>query len=239
MRRLILLLPLIAALGLGACGSGGEPASSKEAEETTSTQSGTTTETPVDGECTEVEAPAAKEDGGQREPRRPLARGRGYAAVVKTSCGSFTIGLDPETSPNAVASFVALARADFFDDTVFHRIVPDFVIQGGDPTGADPAVAGSGGPGYSTRDRPASDTTYTKGVVAMAKTEAEPAGTAGSQFYVVTGADAMLPADYAVIGEVTDGIEVVDAIGLLGDAQQQPTQVVAIEDVAIRATPAG
>lgn len=236
MRRPWILLLLLAALGAGACGSSDEPEGSGTPEKTGATESSTT---PTEGGCTQVDAPAAKEDGGQRKPRRPLPRGKDYEAVVKTSCGSFTIGLNPEASLNAVASFAALARGDFFDDTVFHRIVPDFVIQGGDPTGADPAVAGSGGPGYSTRDRPSSDTTYTKGVVAMAKTEAEPPGTAGSQFYVVTGADAMLPPDYAVIGAVTDGLDVVERIGLLGDAQQQPTQVVAIEDVAIRATPAG
>ena len=91
---------------------------------------------------------------------------------------------------------VSLARAGFFKKTIFHRIVPDFVIQGGDPTGK-----GTGGPGYKTVDKPPPGTKYTRGVVAMAKTQQEKPGTAGSQFYVVTGADAGLPPDYAVIGD--------------------------------------
>jgi cyclophilin family peptidyl-prolyl cis-trans isomerase len=100
----------------------------------------------------------------------------GDRAVVKTSEGSFTIRLQPAVSPNAVESFEKLARKGFFDGTIFHRIVPGFVIQGGDPTGT-----GSGGPGYTTVDPPPANTRYTKGTVAMAKTQAEPPGTAGSQ----------------------------------------------------------
>jgi len=88
--------------------------------------------------------------------------------VVETSCGDFEITLDQEQAPDTAASCVALANAGFFDDTIFHRAVPDFVIQGGDPTGT-----GSGGPGYSTVDVPPSNAAYTRGVVAMAKTAAE------------------------------------------------------------------
>ena len=93
------------------------------------------------------------------------------------------------------------------------------MIQGGDPTGT-----GTGGPGYTTVDKPPADAKYTKGVVAMAKTADEAPGTAGSQFYVVTGADAGLPPEYAVIGKVTEGIDVVEQIGALGDPDEQPTQ---------------
>jgi peptidyl-prolyl cis-trans isomerase B (cyclophilin B) len=107
------------------------------------------------------------------------------------------------------------------------------VIQGGDPTGT-----GGGGPGYSTRDVPPSDATYTKGVVAMAKTGAEPPGTAGSQFYVVTGPDAGLPPEYAVVGKVASGQAVVDAIGQLGDPnsgdQGTPLQPVVMEKVTVK-----
>jgi cyclophilin family peptidyl-prolyl cis-trans isomerase len=121
---------------------------------------------------------------------------------------------------------VALANSGFFRNTVFHRIVPGFVIQGGDPTGT-----GTGGPGYKTVDKPDAGTAYTKGVVAMAKGGPEAAGTAGSQFYVVTGEDAGLPPDYAVIGKVTKGQDVVDRIGKLGGPDEQPTQVVELIDV--------
>ena len=107
------------------------------------------------------------------------------------------------------------------------------MIQGGDPTGT-----GTGGPGYSTRDTPPADTVYTKGVVAMAKTQAEPPGTAGSQFYIVTAPDAGLPPDYAVLGKVVKGQDVVDAIGELGDPASgdagTPLQPVVIERATLK-----
>jgi cyclophilin family peptidyl-prolyl cis-trans isomerase len=126
---------------------------------------------------------------------------------VATNCGSFAIELDVEEAPRTTASFVALARDGFYDGLGFHRIAPGFVIQGGDPNGD-----GTGGPGYKTRDRPADDVVYSEGVVAMAKGGTEPAGTAGSQFFVVTAADAGLPADYAVLGKVVRGMDVVKRI---------------------------
>jgi peptidyl-prolyl cis-trans isomerase B (cyclophilin B) len=151
-------------------------------------------------------------------------------AVIRTSEGSFTVRLDDQDSPNAVGSFEQLARKGFFDGTIFHRIVPGFVIQGGDPTGK-----GTGGPGYTTVDTPPADMRYVHGTVAMAKTESEPAGTAGSQFFVVTGADAGLPPDYAVLGNVVGGLAVVDRIGRLGDAQtEKPTKRVAVRSITIR-----
>ena len=119
--------------------------------------------------------------------------------------------LDPELAPNTAPSLVALAEEGYFDDTIFHRVVPGFVIQGGDPT-----QSGSGGPGYSTVDVPPSDAAYTRGVVAMAKSGAEAPGTAGSQFFVVTGADAGLPPEYAIVGEVTEGMDTVERIDALG-----------------------
>ena len=122
------------------------------------------------------------------------------------------IRLDVKDSPEAAASFVSLARAGFFDRTAFPRIVPGFIIQGGDPTGT-----GSGGPGYTTRDAPPEDTLYTKGVVAMAKTKDERPGTAGSQFFVVTAPDAGLPPDYAVLGRLVRGLRVAERISKLGD----------------------
>jgi peptidyl-prolyl cis-trans isomerase B (cyclophilin B) len=169
--------------------------------------------------------------GGETTPTAG-ARATAADAIVRTSEGSFTIELDAKTSPNTVASFERLARKGFFDGTIFHRIVPGFVIQGGDPTGT-----GTGGPGYSTVDKPPADTRYTRGVVAMAKTSAEPAGTAGSQFFVVTGKDAGLPPEYAVLGKVVAGMPVVLKIGALGDPQtEQPTKKITIEKIAIRET---
>jgi peptidyl-prolyl cis-trans isomerase B (cyclophilin B) len=183
--------------------------------------------------CTEVQAPQPKPDGGERAPKRGLPAGARVDVVVSTNCGDFTIRLDQRTSPRTAASFAALAEKGFYDGTVFHRIVPGFVIQGGDPTGS-----GAGGPGYSTRDVPPPDTAYTKGVVAMAKTAQERPGTAGSQFYVVTAPDAGLPPEYAVLGKVVEGMDVVDRIGRLGDPASggtgTPTQAVVIESAEVK-----
>ena len=179
-------------------------------------------------ECESIEAPAAREPESNEAPTEPLDAGVSYALVFETSCGSFTVDLDTELAPNTAASLVALARDGFYDDTIFHRIVPDFVIQGGDPT-----QTGSGGPGYSTVDAPPPGSEYVKGVMAMAKTEAEAAGTSGSQFFVVTGDDAGLPADYAIVGEVTEGIDAVERIGALGGPDQRPTQPVVISSVTV------
>ena len=168
--------------------------------------------------------------GGKKNAAATTSAATPADAVVKTSEGSFTIRLDAKDSPHTVASFEKLARKGFFDGTIFHRIVPGFVIQGGDPTGT-----GTGGPGYTTTDPPPTSTRYTHGVVAMAKTQSEAPGTAGSQFFVVTAKDAQLPPDYAVLGKVVSGLDVVDKIGKLGDpVTEQPTKRVVIKAVTIR-----
>jgi cyclophilin family peptidyl-prolyl cis-trans isomerase len=152
-----------------------------------------------------------------------------YRLVLETNKGSFTIELDQKLAPNTVKSLVKLAKDGFFDGTKFHRVVPGFVIQGGDPTGT-----GTGGPGYSTVDAPPSDAAYTRGVVAMAKTPTEPPGTAGSQFFVVTGEDIGLPPEYAIVGKVTDGMKTVDAIEALGTGDGPPSTPVVIEHVTVQ-----
>ena len=186
-----------------------------------------------EGGCKDVEQPPARDGGGQKKPGKPLDASKAYDVVLQTSCGSFTIRLAQETSPNATTSFASLARNGFFDDTIFHRIVPGFVIQGGDPT-----ASGTGGPGYSTTDRVPANAAYHPGVVAMAKAGNEPAGTAGSQFFVVTGAGAGLTPDYALLGKVTKGMNVVQAIGQLGDPTSggagTPLQSVVIEKATVR-----
>ena len=216
---------LAAALALAAAGCGGED--EEEAATTERETPATTTEARAAG-CTDVEQPAAKSDGGRKAPAAKLDPSKTHRVRLKTNCGSFTIELDPESAPKTAASLVSLARTGFFDDTVFHRIVPGFVIQGGDPT-----ATGAGGPGYQTRDVPPPGARYTKGVVAMAKTPTEPLGTAGSQFFVVTGEDIGLPAEYAIVGKVTDGLEVVERIGRLGDEAERPTQPVVIDSVEV------
>jgi cyclophilin family peptidyl-prolyl cis-trans isomerase len=106
--------------------------------------------------------------------------------------------------------------------------VPEFVIQGGDPEGT-----GNGGPGYSVDEKPPANLAYTKGVVAMAKSPAEPPGRSGSQFFVVLPADAGLPPEYALVGKVDKGFDVVERIGKLGSPSGTPKQTVLIEKVSI------
>jgi cyclophilin family peptidyl-prolyl cis-trans isomerase len=174
-------------------------------------------------------ATAGTTESGSGSSAPALDPSKTYTVTLKTNQGTFAFDLDVKDSPNTTASFVSLVKKGFFDGLTFHRIVPDFVIQGGDPKGD-----GTGGPGYSTVDPPPSDATYTKGVVAMAKTGAEAPGTAGSQFFVVTAADAGLPPDYALLGKVSSGMDVVDKIGMLGDpATELPTTKVVIEKATV------
>ena len=225
MRRLLLpsLLLLFLALALSACGSDDDSESSGG--------TGTTAEGAPSGDdgCETVEAPEAKPDGGEEPPTDALEPGTSYELVVETTCGNFTITLEPAVAPKTTASLVSLAENGFYDGTTFHRVVPGFVIQGGDPTGT-----GTGGPGYSTVDAPPTDTQYTEGTVAMAKSAADPAGTSGSQFFVVTAPDAGLPPEYAVVGQVTSGMETVSAIESLGTGDGPPSTPVVIEKVTVQ-----
>jgi cyclophilin family peptidyl-prolyl cis-trans isomerase len=181
-----------------------------------------------DGECTSVDTPEAREPDANQAPSEPLDPSKTYTLAFDTSCGTFTVALDLELAPNTIASLVALANAGYFEDTIIHRVVPSFVIQGGDPT-----QTGSGGPGYSTVDVPPSDAKYTRGVVAMAKSAVEAPGTAGSQFFVVSSDDAGLPAEYAIVGEVTEGMDTVDRIDALGVGDGPPSQPVVVSRVTV------
>lgn len=220
MTRTAALVPLLATLALmTACGgsdTGGDAGTSKA-------------DVKASG-CADVTPPEDKPDGGQERPKAKLDPAKEHTVVFRTSCGDFTVTLDVKGAPNTTASFAALARRGFYDNTVFHRIVPGFVVQGGDPTGT-----GTGGPGYKTVDEPPADAAYTRGVVSMAKTAAEPPGTAGSQFYVVTAADSGLPAEYAIIGKVTKGMDTVKRIEALGTPSEEPSRPVVIEKATVTA----
>jgi peptidyl-prolyl cis-trans isomerase B (cyclophilin B) len=186
----------------------------------------TSTASQLPAGCTQVQAPSPKEV----QLSRPTAMLHGPAtATVETNCGNFTIALDVARAPKTGSSFAYLARQGVYDDTTFHRIVPGFVIQGGDPTGA-----GSGGPGYFVDEPPPPNLSYTQGIVAMAKTQAEPPGRSGSQFFVVTVADAGLTPDYALVGTVSSGFDVVTRIEQLGTPSGAPKAPVVIRRVTIK-----
>jgi cyclophilin family peptidyl-prolyl cis-trans isomerase len=224
--RRLLALVLASALVLlaAACGEDDDAAGESAATPTP------TPEAAASAGCEPAEAPEPRGEGDLERPRERLERGTTYVATVTTNCGSFEITLDSRRAPRTGGSFKALADQKFYDGTTFHRIVPGFVIQGGDPRGT-----GEGGPGYSVVEAPPPDLVYEKGVVAMAKTGFEDPGTSGSQFFVVTAEDAQLPPDYALLGRVTAGQDVVDRIGVaeIDPATEQPVSPIVIESITV------
>jgi peptidyl-prolyl cis-trans isomerase B (cyclophilin B) len=180
--------------------------------------------------CKKVAAPAPKGEQNLSKPKGALEAGKRYDVDLQTNCGTITIRLATGRAPKTSASFADLVKRGFYDGLTFHRVVHDFVIQGGDPLGT-----GMGGPGYTVVEKPPADIAYTTGIVAMAKTEADPAGASGSQFFIVTAPDAGLPPDYAVAGGVVRGMNVAQAIGKLPvDDQDRPTSPVVIEKATLR-----
>lgn len=207
---------LACALALSLASCGGSSGGGKEAQATTAPAA----------PCTRVAVPGPKREPRLTAPRSTLDPSRAYTATVVTNCGAFSFRLDVRRAPRTASSFYSLARHGFYDGTQFHRVARGFVIQGGDPKGD-----GTGGPGYRVVERPPADASYTRGVVAMAKAGNEPPGASGSQFFVVTGEDAGLPPEYALLGRVTSGQAVVDRIGALpteppGDGRPSPPVVI-------------
>jgi cyclophilin family peptidyl-prolyl cis-trans isomerase len=227
--RLLAALAATAIL-VGACGSddsSSEPATSQDAgtdvtvEASADTASSTTDCPPVDGagsQTRQFDAP----------PAMCLDPDASYEAIVTTNMGEFTIALDPATAPVAANNFVFLARNQYFDATVCHRIIPNFVVQCGDPT-----ATGTGGPGYTIVDEPPAPGQYQIGSIAMAKTLAP--DSAGSQFFIITGTDgAALPPDYALFGQVIDGFDTtVEAMAATGTPDGTPTEPVEIQSIRI------
>ncbi len=159
------------------------------------------------------------------QPDFALDLGTTYEATLATNHGEIVIALDAERSPTTVNNFVTLARDGFYDGVIFHRVIANFMIQGGDPTGT-----GRGGPGYKFRDELDGPGTYSRGTVAMAN--AGP-NTNGSQFFIVH-ADYPLPHNYTIFGQVTDGLDTVDSIAATAtDRSDRPHEDVVIESVTI------
>jgi len=160
------------------------------------------------------------------EPPLCIDTSKRYTATMEPSMGPMTIALDPASAPRTVQSFVVLARYHYFDGIVFHRIIPGFVLQGGDPTGK-----GTGGPGYQFADELPKPGRYELGSLAMANAGPD---TNGSQFFVISGPDGMaLPPKYSLFGKVVSGLETVAAIDSVGTPSGKPKQQVTIEKVTI------
>ncbi|HWB89009.1 MAG TPA: peptidylprolyl isomerase [Acidimicrobiia bacterium] len=150
---------------------------------------------------------------------------KGYTATLDTNHGEIVIDLDAARSPLTVNNFVFLANEGFYDGVVFHRVIPNFMIQGGDPTGT-----GRGGPGYRFRDEIEGNGTYSRGTVAMAN--AGP-NTNGSQFFIMHE-DYGLPHNYTIFGQVRSGLEAVDSIASSDtDSSDRPRSDVVINKVTI------
>ncbi|MEO5919359.1 MAG: peptidylprolyl isomerase [Candidatus Limnocylindrales bacterium] len=158
----------------------------------------------------------------------PLAAGETRTVVIKTSKGDITLKIEGSLSPIAAGNFVALAACGYYDGVVFHRVVPGFVIQGGDPTGT-----GGGGPGYAIQDEPVT-ATYRRGTLAMARSS-QP-NSQGSQFFIVLADDAAQALasynTYAIFGEVTAGMEAVDSVAAAAD-QELPTNPIVMDSVTV------
>lgn len=155
-----------------------------------------------------------------------------YTAVLRTSEGNISIALDPKQAPKTVNNFVFLSKEGFYDGLTFHRVIPDFVIQGGDPDGN-----GTGGPGYTFEDELPKSGAYKLGSVAMANSGPS---TNGSQFFIITGQQGVqLPPNYSLFGQVIKGQDVADKISTMAaPGTESPDPPVTIEKVTITETPA-
>lgn len=185
--------------------------------------------------CTTTQPPKGATVNQSTPPPLTIDQSKNYFATINTSCGQIIANLDVKDSPNTVNSFVYLASKGFYNGLTFHRVAKDFAVQGGDPSGN-----GSGGPGYSVQDKVPAGVRYGLGTLAMAKTGSEPAGTSGSQFFIVpvdTAAGNYTP-DYAVLGHVTVGETAVDKMNALAPSSGDgpPTQPIYIYNIVISTT---
>jgi cyclophilin family peptidyl-prolyl cis-trans isomerase len=185
---------------------------------------------PATHTCKPVSAARSHHVQNLKSPPQTVGRRAHLVAIVETNCGRFEIELDAHQAPRIVNSFVYLARSRFYDGLLFYRVVPRFVIQGGDPRNN-----GTGGPGYRVTEAPPPGFHYCVGTAAMAKTSAERPGEAGSVFFVVSGeVGKYLPDEYAILGQVRAGLATVERIGELGTDSERPSQVVRIDSIRIK-----
>jgi cyclophilin family peptidyl-prolyl cis-trans isomerase len=217
---------------LGALVLGGDDKKSTSAGDTTTTSGGPTTTTTVNPALAAVQCNDTKPPDVPNRPTFTTAppmtidAAKKYTATIDTSCGKITAELDPKGAPKTVNNFVFLANKHFYDGLTWHRVVKDFVIQGGDPEGT-----GGGGPGYQFEDELPQDG-YKLGSLAMANSGAN---TNGSQFFIVTGPDGTsLPNKYSRFGMVTGGLEVAQKLESFADPEQKPTRPIYINSITIK-----
>ena len=183
--------------------------------------------------CPEADGSSPRTTSFEQPPPTCIEEGVTYTATISTSMGDIVVGLDQAAAPTTVNNFVVLARYHYYDGVAFHRIIPQFMIQGGDAVGPSP---GSGGPGYAIADELPTGTdpltNYAPGTVAMANSGPN---TSGSQFFIMATGNTGLSPDYSVFGHVVEGQDVVDAINQLGDAASNgtPTADVTMTSVTI------
>lgn len=215
---IVIIAVLIVILVTQGGSSKSKASTSKANTSTTAKPTTTTTGTPVAVApvCPKVDGSSPTERKFTAAPPTCINPAKHYSADVTTDVGSFTISLDVSAAPKTVNNFVFLARYHYFDGIIFHRVIPDFVVQGGDPTGT-----GSGGPGYSFADELPKAGAYQIGSVAMANSGPN---TNGSQFFIVVGSQGVaLPPKYSLFGQVTSGMSVVNQIAKDGSASGTPT----------------
>ena len=185
-----------------------------------------------DTPCPPAAGAPARTTTFEKAPPTCVDLAKAYTAEMQTTKGSMVIALDVKNAPKTVNNFVVLARYKYFDGIAFHRIVPGFVIQGGDPM-----QTGTGGPGYKFEDELPKAGSYKLGSLAMANSGAN---TNGSQFFIITGdTGTSLPPQYSLFGQVTQGLDVVKAIeetGITGTQDGKPSEVVKILSVTIKET---
>ena len=157
-------------------------------------------------------------------PELSIDLAKKYTATITTNHGVIEVALEPERSPSTVNNFVFLARDGFYDGVIFHRVVPGFVVQGGDPTGT-----GRGGPGYRFRDELDGPGGYNRGTLAMANSGPN---TNGSQFFICL-AKVNLPHAYTIFGQVSAGLEAVDAIAAQDRRGEKPVEDCVITSITI------
>lgn len=180
-------------------------------------------------ECPEPDGSSPQRRTFDAEPPMCIDVTNRYTADMVTTKGTMRIALDPVTAPKTVNSFVFLARYHYFDGIAFHRVIPGFVLQGGDPTGT-----GTGGPGYRFADELPPPGRYELGSLAMANAGPD---TNGSQFFVISGPDGVrLPPSYSLFGKVVSGLDVVAAIDAIGTPSGKPKEKVTIQSVTVSET---